>query len=86
MQQLEQVFTCHLQADRQTDRQKGEELKTDRQKDVNSTLPAVRRQLRDTRPNSSTLFPPPLVLQELQETCVRVWLPVVGRLSQSREQ
>lgn len=73
LQQLEQVFTCDLRAGRQKDRQKGEELK---RTDINSTLPAVWRQLWDARPNASTLFPPPLVPQELREVCVRacVWL------------
>lgn len=79
LQQLEQVFTCDLQAERQTDRRtdrKGEELK---QTDINSTLPAVWRQpfvWRDAGPNTSTLFPPPLVLRELQEVCVRLCLCV----------
>lgn len=46
--------------DRQTNTQEGGA--EDRQKDINSTLPEVWRRLQDLRPNSSTLFSPPLVL------------------------
>lgn len=63
------------QTDGQTDRQRLREGRSWGQTDISATLPAVRRRLQDFRPISSSLFPPPLVQQELQErcVCVAVW-------------
>lgn len=69
---MKQLFTNPSTTDGQTDSQRLREGRSWGQTDISATLPAVRRRLQDFRPISSSLFPPPLVQQELQERCVCV--------------